>query len=357
MGYGDGQRGVICAASYEARAFGVRAALSTHVARARCPQLILVEPRHDRYSEISHQVMSLLDRWSPIVEQVSVDEAFLDLAGTQQLHGDAHDVAQAVKRAVKIETGLAVSVGGGASKLVAKIASSASKPDGLLIIPAEEQAAWLAPQPVGVIPGIGPVAQATLRELGVSTCGDLASAPDDHLLRRFGAHGPTLKRLAIGRDDSPVDPGDDRKSLGREMTLDEDVADPHALETFLLDLVESVAHSLRNEGLLARTVTLKLKDTEFVTITRQVKLPQASNLSGPLFGSARTLLRAVAQGEPYRLIGVSTSDFTGDEQLGLFDGEVTAREQAITVAADELRARFGDGVIKRARLLSPEDER
>ncbi|MFM8629045.1 MAG: DNA polymerase IV [Candidatus Limnocylindrus sp.] len=357
VGYGDGQRGVICAASYEARAFGVRAALSTHVARARCPQLILVEPRHDRYSEISHQVMSLLDRWSPIVEQVSVDEAFLDLAGTQQLHGDAHDVAQAVKRAVKIETGLAISVGGGASKLVAKIASSASKPDGLLIIPAEEQAAWLAPQPVSVIPGIGPVAQATLRELGVSTCGDLASAPDDHLLRRFGAHGPNLKRLAIGRDDSPVDPGDDRKSLGREMTLDEDVADPHALETLLLDLVESVAHSLRNEGLLARTVTLKLKDTEFVTITRQVKLPQASNLSGPLFGSARTLLRAVAQGEPYRLIGVSTSDFTGDEQLGLFDGEVTAREHAITVAADELRARFGDGVIKRARLLSSEDER
>uniref|UniRef100_UPI00404B7DE8 DNA polymerase IV n=1 Tax=Candidatus Limnocylindrus sp. TaxID=2802978 RepID=UPI00404B7DE8 len=356
VGYGDGQRGVVCAANYEARAFGVRAALSTHVARARCPQLILIEPRHDRYSEASDEVMSLLDVWSPLIEQVSVDEAYLDLAGTQQLHGDAAQVAQGLKRAVRKETGLTISVGGGASKLVAKIASGASKPDGLLIVPAEEQAAWLAPQPVGVIPGIGPVAQSTLRELGVSTCGELAAAPGDHLLRRFGPHGPSLKLLAIGQDDSSVDTGDDRKSLGREVTLDEDVADPHALETLLLDLVESVAHSLRKEGLLARTVTLKLKDTEFVSITRQVKLPQPSALSGALFEAARSLLRAAAQGEPYRLIGVSASDFTSDEQLGLFDGKRTAREQAITAAADELRARFGDGVIRRARLLSREDE-
>ena len=347
---------MVCAANYEARAFGVRAALSTHVARARCPQLILIEPRHDRYSEASDEVMSLLDVWSPLIEQVSVDEAYLDLAGTQQLHGDAAQVAQGLKRAVRKETGLTISVGGGASKLVAKIASGASKPDGLLIVPAEEQAAWLAPQPVGVIPGIGPVAQSTLRELGVSTCGELAAAPGDHLLRRFGPHGPSLKLLAIGQDDSPVDTGDDRKSLGREVTLDEDVADPHALETLLLDLVESVAHSLRKEGLLARTVTLKLKDTEFVSITRQVKLPQPSALSGPIVEAARALLRAAAQGEPYRLIGVSASDFTSDEQLGLFDGKRTAREQAITAAADELRARFGDGVIRRARLLPPEDE-
>jgi DNA polymerase-4 len=347
---------VICAASYEARAFGVRAAISTRLARARCPQLILVEPRHDRYSEVSHEVMQLLDAWSPLIEQVSIDEAYLDLAGTEQLHGSAERVAVGLKRAIKQKTGLTISVGGGASKLVAKIASGASKPDGLLIIPPGEQAAWLSTRPVSEIPGVGPVAQATLRELGITTCGQLAAAPDDHLVRRFGTHGPDLKLLARGEDNSPVDTGDERKSLGREMTLDEDVADPHVLETLLLDLVESVAYSLRQERLLARTVTLKLKDTEFQSLTRQVKLAQPSNLSGPIFEAARGLLAKAAQGEPYRLIGVSASDFSGDEQLGLFESTLTARERAVTAAADELRARFGDGVIRRARLIPPEDE-
>jgi len=300
--------------------------------------------------------MELLDAWSPVIEQVSVDEAYLDLAGTTQLHGDADRVARGLKRAVKEKTGLTISVGGAASKLVAKIASGASKPDGLLIIPPEEQVAWLAPRSVGEIPGIGPVAQRTLRELGITTCGQLAAAPDDHLLRRFGAHGPDLKLLAIGEDDSTFDTGDDRKSLGREMTLDDDVADPHALETLLLGLVESVSHSLRNEHLLARTVTLKLKDTEFQSFTRQVKLPQPSDLSGPIFEAARALLKKAARGEPYRLIGVSTSDFTTDEQLPLFGGAASARERAITGAADKMRAKYGDGVIKRARLLPPEDE-
>ena len=342
---------MICAASYEARAFGVRAAISTRLARARCPQLILVEPRHDRYSEISHDVMQLLDAWSPIVEQVSIDEAYLDLAGTEQLHGSAKRVATGLKTAIKEATGLTISVGGGASKLIAKIASGASKPDGLLIIPENEQAVWLSTRPVREIPGVGPVAQATLRELGITTCGQLADAPDDHLLRRFGPHGPDLKRLARGEDESHVATGDERKSLGREMTLDEDVADPHVLETLLLDLVESVAYSLRREGLLARTVTLKLKDTEFQSLTRQVKLPQPTNLSGPIFEAARGLLARAARGEPYRLIGVSTSEFGEAEQLSIFDGSRSDRERAITTAADRLRAKYGQESVTRARLL------
>jgi DNA polymerase-4 len=258
---------------------------------------------------------------------------------------------------VKEKTGLTISVGGAASKLVAKIASGASKPDGLLIVPPDKQVAWLAPRPVGEIPGIGPVAQRTLRELGITTCGQLAAAPDDHLLRRFGAHGPDLKLLAIGEDDSTVDTGDDRKSLGREMTLDDDVADPHALETLLLGLVESVSHSLRNEHLLARTVKLKLKDTEFQSFTRQVKLPQPSNLSGPIFEAARALLKKAARGEPYRLIGVSTSDFTTDEQLPLFHGSYASRERAVTQAADEIRARYGENAVTRARLMHDAKER
>lgn len=356
VGYGDGQRGVICAASYEARAFGVHAALSTHVARARCPNLILVEPRHDRYSEISHQVMGLLDAWSPIVEQVSVDEAYLDLAGTQQLHGDALHVAQSLKRAVREETGLSISVGGGANKLIAKIASGASKPDGLLIVPAGAEAAWLAPLPVRVIPGIGPVAERTLRELDIVTCGELAEAPADHLIRRFGPQGPDLKLLARGADDSPVDPGDERKSLGREMTLDIDIADPRALETLLLDLVESVSYSLRGEGLLARTVTLKLKDTEFVSTTRQTTLAQPSALSGPIFEAARTLLKRAANGVPYRLIGVSVSSLGDTEQLPLFDAARVERERAVTRAADRMREKYGGDVITRARLLASATE-
>jgi DNA polymerase-4 len=204
------------------------------------------------------------------------------------------------------------------------------------------------------------VAQATLRELGITLCGQLASAPDDHLLRRFGPHGPDLKLLARGEDNSPVDTGDARKSLGRETTLDEDIADPHVLETLLLDLVESVAYSLRAERLLARTVTLKLKDTEFQSLTRQVKLPQPSNLSGPIFEAARALLAKAAQGKPYRLIGVSTSVFSDSEQLSIFDGLRSERERAVTGAADRLRAKYGEGAITRARLVDhpdPEDER
>ena len=355
VGYGEGHRGVICAASYEARAFGVRSALSTRRARTLCPELILVEPRHDRYAEASHEVMELLDAWSPVVEQVSVDEAYVDLAGTERLHGDADRVARELKRTVRETTRLTISVGGGSSKLVAKIASGASKPDGLLIVPSGGQRAWLAPRSVGEIPGIGPVAQQTLRELGITTCGQLADAPDDHLLRRFGPNGPDLKLLAIGEDDSPVDTGDNRKSLSRETTLDDDIADPQALETLLLGLVESVSHSLRHEGLLARTVTVKLKDTEFRTVTRQAKLKQPSDLSGPIFEAARALLQREARGEPYRLIGVSASDLGTDEQLSLFDTERAERERAATRAADAMRAKYGDNAVTRARLVEPDD--
>ena len=221
---------------------------------------------------------------------------------------------------------------------------------------AGSEAAWLAPRKVGVIPGIGPVAQGILRELEILTCGDLADAPDDHLLRRFGDRGPELKLLALGVDDTPVDDGGERKSLGREMTLDEDVADPAALETLLLGLVESVSYSLRGEGLLARTVTLKLKDTEFQTITRQTKLGQPSDLAGPIFDAARALLERTARGTAYRLIGVSTSELGEEEQLALFDGAATARERTITTAADAMRRKYGEDAITRARLLDAADE-
>ena len=239
---------------------------------------------------------------------------------------------------------------------MAKIASGASKPNGLLIVERTDQSDWLAPLPVSVIPGIGPVAQQTLRELDITTCGELARAPEDHLLRRFGARGPDLKRLAVGDDESPVDPGDNRKSLGREMTLDEDVADPHALETLLLGLVESVSFSLRREGLLARTVTLKLKDTEFVSITRQVTLAQPSALSDPIYEAARTLLKRSARGEPFRLIGVSASELGDTEQLSLFDVARAERDRAVTRAADRMREKYGDDVVTRARLISPSDD-
>jgi DNA polymerase-4 len=345
---------VICAASYEARAFGVRAATSVHVARARCPDLVLIPPRHDRYSDVSREVMEVLGGWSPIVEQVSVDEAYLDLNGTEQLHGSLEDAGRGIRAAVKSATGLTISVGGASSKLVAKIAAGAEKPNGLTIVPPGSEAAWLAPRKVGVIPGIGPVAQSVLRELDILTCGDLASAPDDHLVRRFGDRGPDLKLLARGIDDTPVDDGGERKSLGREMTLDDDIADPEALETLLLGLVEEVSYSLRSEGLLARTVTLKLKDAEFQSITRQVKLAQPSDLAGPIFEVARALLEKTARGSAYRLIGVSTSDLGEDEQLALFDGAAQARERTITAAADTMRRKYGEDAITRARLLEEE---
>ena len=290
------------------------------------------------------------------MEQVSVDEAYLDLDGTEQLHGTLDDAGRGIRAAVKSATGLTISVGGATSKLVAKIASGAEKPNGLTIVSSGSEAAWLAPRKVGVIPGIGPVAQGVLRELEILTCDDLANAPDDHLLRRFGDRGPELKLLALGVDDTPVDDGGERKSLGREMTLDEDVADPAALETLLLGLVESVSYSLRSEGLLARTVTLKLKDAEFQTITRQTKLDRASDLSGPIFEAARGLLSKAARGSAYRLIGVATSDLGDEEQLSLFDAAARERERTVTTAADAMRQKYGDDAVTRARLLERGEE-
>jgi DNA polymerase-4 len=353
VGYSGGQRGVVCAASYEARAFGVRAAMSTRMALARCPQLILVEPRHDRYAEASREVMEALGAWAPIIEQVSVDEAYLDLGGTEQLLGSLDDAARGIRRAVRAATGLTISVGGATSKVVAKVASGAAKPDGLLIVPPGDEARWLAPRKVGVIPGIGPVARETLRELEILTCGELAAAPDDHLLRRFGQHGSDLKNLARGIDDTPVDDGGERKSLGREMTLDDDVSDPAALETLLLGLVEIVAYALRGEGLLGRTVTLKLKDTEFQSFTRQFTLDRPSNLGAPIFAAARALLAAAAKGTAYRLIGISVADLGTDEQLGLFDAARSSRDRALTAAADQIRRKYGDDAVTRARLVEP----
>jgi len=328
--------------------------MSTKLARMRCPQLILVEPRHERYAAASADVMEVLDAWSPVIEQVSIDEAYLDLAGTVQLHGSLESAGRGLRAAVRAATGLTISVGGGTSKIVAKVASEASKPDGLLIVPPGDEAAWLAPRKVGVIPGVGPVARETLRELGILTCGELAVAPVDHLLRRFGGHGPDLAAAARGEDDAPVDPSDNRKSMGREMTLDDDVADPKVLETLLLGLIETVTYSLRREGLLARTVSLKLKDADFATFGRQVKLQRPSDRTEPIFAAAAKILHAAARGTAYRLIGVSLSDLGVDEQLPLFEAAADAKSRAVTSAADRVRDKYGDDALVRARLVDRE---
>ena len=330
--------------------------MSTKLAQLRCPNLILVEPRHERYADASAEVMEVLGAWSPVIEQVSIDEAYLDLAGTEQLHGTLESAGRGLRAAVRAATGLTVSVGGGTNKIVAKIASQAAKPDGLLVVPSGDEASWLAPRTVGVIPGVGPVARETLHELGIFTCGDLAATPVDHLLRRFGAHGPSLAAAARGEDDAPVDPSDSRKSMGREMTLDEDIADPKALETLLLGLVESVTYSLRGEGLLARTVTLKLKDANFTSFTRQVKLPRPSDRTEPVFAAAAPMLRTAARGTAYRLIGVSLSDLGADEQLPLFEAATDAKSRAVTSATDRVRDKYGDDAIVRARLVSRQDQ-
>ena len=325
--------------------------MTTRLARLRCPQLILVEPRHDRYAEASAEVMRVLGAWSPVIEHLSIDEAYLDLAGTEQLHGSLENAGRGLRAAVRAATGLTVSVGGGTSKVIAKVASDASKPDGLLVIPPGHEASWLAPQKIGVVPGIGPVARATLHELGIFTCGELAVAPSDHLLRRFGPHGADLAAAARGEDLAPVTPVDSRKSIGREMTLDEDVADPKVLERLLLGLVETVTFSLRRDGRLARTVSLKLKDGDFNSFGRQIRLPRPSDQTEPIFEAAKRILHAEARGGAYRLIGVSLSGLSADEQLSLFEARGDAKARAVTDAADRMREKYGEATVVRARLI------
>jgi DNA polymerase-4 len=349
-------RGVVSAASYEARKFGVHSAMPLRTAQRLCPHGVFLPGRFRRYNELSRQVMGIFASYTPLVEPISLDEAFLDVSGSLAAFGDGETIARRIKERVLDEAGLVVSVGVATNKLCAKVASDLRKPDALVVVPPAGEAAFLAPLPVSRLWGVGPQARQALADYGVTTIGQLAALPEGTLRRRFGTHGVELRLRAQGVDPSRVVPTHAPKSVGHEITFDHDVSDPARLEATLLDLAESVASRLRKHHLAAGGVQLKLRYEGFDTITRQAPLDHQARESEPLYDLAVRLLRkALAPDRAVRLIGVTAIHLTDVQQLTLFD--TPDRTERLTRSIDAVRERFGSSAITRARLVGHRDRR
>jgi DNA polymerase-4 len=347
-------RGVVSAASYEARTFGVHSAMPLRTARRLCPQGVFLPGRFERYAEASLQVMRVFDSFTPLVEPISLDEAFLDVSGAPA--GDGPTIGRALKSRVRDDIGLVLSVGVATNKLVAKVASDLRKPDALVVVAPGEEAAFLAPLPVSRLWGVGPRVRQALADYGVTTIGQLAAVPEATLRRRFGRHGAELGQRARGIDPSPVVSGHAPKSIGHEHTFNVDVTERSGLDGTLLWLAESVASRLRRHHLAAGGVQLKLRYEGFETLTRQATLPQpTTDAHGLLEVVHRLLDRTLEPGRAVRLIGITGISLVDAQQLTLFgDGQ---RVQRLAEATDAVREKFGDRAITRARLLRDAPER
>ena len=353
---GAGPRGVVSSASYEARRFGVRSAMPGGEARRLCPDLVFVSGSMRRYAAESKRIFEIFRRYTPQVQGLSLDEAFLDLSGTERLWGPARGVGEALRRAVRQETGLVVSVGLAPVKLVAKIASDLAKPDGLLEVEPGAVRDFLAPLPVRRIWGVGPVAEARLREAGFERIGDLVEAPPAALEARLGDWGLALARLGRGEDLSEVEPYRDAVSYSEENTFGSDVSSRETLEAALVQHAESVARRLRRDRLLARTVMLKLKLARRVAagprgyplLTRRQTLREPSDDGAVLSRCASALLSRAALAEPVRLLGVGATNLVSADtgQLALFPIRDPRRDR-LNRALDAIADRFGSGAVVR----------
>ncbi|MHB9107280.1 MAG: DNA polymerase IV [Armatimonadota bacterium] len=349
---GGVSRGVVSAASYEARVFGVHSAMPMSQALRKCPQAIVLPGRMDRYDDISSRVMAILGRRTPLLEQMSVDEAYLDLTNWLPEGVMPEQAAREIQAEVLEKTGLSCSVGVASGKAIAKMASDLKKPGGLVVVPPGEEAAFLSPLSIGQLRGVGEATERKLRELGIETVGELANFPVKLLEQFFGVAGRDLYALAHGIDDSPVVPERQAKSLGREVTFAADIGDRRALERTLLELSDEVAERLRRHELLARGVTLKLRYDNFTTLTRSMMFIDPIDVADPLFSSACELLRKVNPARPVRLIGVTAGPLlpASDRQLNLFDQPGNEKRRKLAGAMDAIKTRFGEEAITRARL-------
>jgi DNA polymerase-4 len=321
-----------------------------------CPHGVFLPGRFDRYRELSRQVMRIFASYTPMVEPISLDEAFMDVTASRAAFGDGETIARALKERVLTETGLVVSVGVATNKLCAKIGSDLRKPDGLVVVPPGEEAAFLAPLPVSRLWGVGPQSRQALADYGVTTIGQLAAMSEGTLRRRFGTHGIELRLRAQGVDPARVVPSQAPKSIGHELTFNHDVTDPARLEATLLDLAESVASRLRHHRMAAGAVQLKLRYEGFDTITRQAPLGHQVRDSEPLYEMGVALLhKALGSDRAVRLIGLTAIHLTDVQQLTLFDAP--DRTDRIAQSIDAVRERFGDKAITRARLIGHRDHR
>ncbi len=354
IGGGPDQRGVVSTCSYEARKFGVHSAMPLRTAGRLCPQGIFLPVDGRKYQTASREVMAILRRFTPMVQPVSIDEAFLDVTASRALFGDGETIARAIKAAVHDEVGLTISVGVATTKLVAKVASDLRKPDGLVLVPPGEEATFLAPLQISRLWGVGEKTAAALAEFGVRTIGDLAALPPAAIERRFGKHGASLVERAHGIDPDPVAGGEAAKSIGHEHTFDVDTSDREVIERALLGMADGVAGRLRSMGWKAVTITLKLRDSSFATITRQVSLKQPADLTEEIYAATLVLLRKELRGQRIRLVGVTASNFREREQLGMFAEAGDPRRHKAAEALDAIRRKYGERSVMRATLVRSE---
>lgn len=351
-------RSVVTAATYEARKYGVNSAMPMAVALRRCPQAIVLEPHYDRYTKYSGVVMDIFRDVTPLVEVLGIDEAFLDVAGARRLMGTPWQIGTRIRERVFAETGLHCSVGAAATKYVAKLASSRAKPDGLLVIPESETLAFLHPQPISALWGVGAKTAEKLERLGLRTVGDVAHIPVDALTRAIGpAMAAHFHALSWGRDPRNVVTEHSEKSIGHERTFETNISDVAELEKEMLRLANAVGVRLRRAGVQARTIALKLRFGDFSTISRSRTLADPTDLGRRIYEEARSLYAESGRvGEPIRLLGVRGEQLTGHvADLGLWDDDGDWREAEHAV--DAITAKFGRSLVRPATLLGDDPDR
>lgn len=349
---GAGPRGVVAAASYEARSFGVHSALPMSQARRLCPHLVIVSPRHGRYGEVSVQVFEIFRRYTPLTEGLSVDEAFLDVSGLRLHYESSVAIGHEIRATIREELRLPASVGVAGNKFMAKLASGMAKPDGLLHVPVGTEAEVLAPLPVRALWGVGAATHASLEQLGVETIGDLAALPEATLRRRLGdAVGAHLWSLARGLDQRSVEPARESKSVSVEHTYDTDITGEAVVVAELLRHSERLGERLKRAGVSGRTVAIKVRYSDFTTLTRAETLPSPTNVGRDIYRAARRLVERIGVGDrPIRLLGVGVSglgDTEGPRQLAV---DRPAKWDELADAVHELRSRYGEDAVGPARL-------
>jgi DNA polymerase-4 len=349
---GAGPRGVVAAASYEARKFGCRSAQPTAVARRLCPQAIVVKGNFARYREISQQVQTIFESFTPLVQSISIDEAFLDVAGTEGLFGPPTWIAQQIKNRIFSTTGLTASVGVAPNKFLAKLATDMNKPDGMTVITEDDVDRILPPLSVDKIWGVGPKTAERLAAVGIRTIGDLRRAPVDILKSKLGVEETEhYLRLAHGIDSRVVTPDRDAKSVGHEQTFGQNLEDPQAVRDVILDQCEQVGARLRRYEMVARSVTVKIRYGDFETITRRTTLKQSTDTTGPIWDAARELFDAWATRgfRPVRLIGVSVGQLSpaSAEQMSLFVDPKEEKAKRLDKTLDAINAKFGKRSVRR----------
>lgn len=357
VGGRPGSRGVVASASYEARAFGIHSAMPLVTATRLCPSAIFIGGNFHRYREFSHRFMAILADFSPSLEPMGLDEAYLDATGFESLHGSTREMAVSIRKRVNSELGICASIGVSTCKVISKIASDYCKPDGLLVVPPGEERSFLSPLPVKRLPGVGKKGQVTLMRLGVNTIGDLARTSLARLKPHFGSWAEVMLDRANGIDPREVEAPGEAKSISRETTFDKDTRDLTALAAMLRYLSERVGNDLRGQSRQARCVSLKLRYADFTTISRQRTLAQAADTDQAIFDTGYRLLKKelASARQPVRLIGIGVSGLTGiARQLNMLDASQLRLEQ-LNAAIDRIRDRYGFGAIQTGRTFVLKD--